>query len=43
MEKCPKCGGRMSRGAPHAEGDAYQLECLACGYIERVSCQPKEY
>jgi hypothetical protein len=43
MEKCPKCGAYMSNGAPHAEGDAYQKECHGCGYIERVSCQPKEY
>jgi hypothetical protein len=31
FEKCPSCGGRCSRGAPHSEGAAYQLECLDCG------------
>jgi ribosomal protein S26 len=43
MEKCPKCGGRMSRGAPHDEGSAYQLECLDCGNIIPVSKEPRQY
>ena len=25
--KCPKCGAEMSKGAPHAAGNAYQHEC----------------
>ncbi len=36
-EKCPRCGGRLTRGAPHDEGYIYQLECIDCGYIEGVT------
>ncbi len=35
--KCPNCGGYMSRGAPHSEGDAYQWECISCGKVIPVS------
>jgi len=36
-EKCPKCGGYRSRGAPHDEGWIWQWECTQCGSIEGVT------
>ena len=33
--KCPKCGSRMTQGAPHVQGGA-QWECHHCGYIKIV-------
>lgn len=37
MDKCKKCGSkRISRGVPHGDGYAYQIECSDCGYIEPV-------
>lgn len=33
QENCPKCGSSNTMfGAPHSEGDHYNLECLSCGY-----------
>lgn len=36
-DKCPKCGGRMSEGAPHVAGNVKQSECHGCGHIEVTS------
>jgi len=36
-DKCPKCGGRMSQGAPHVAGNVKQNECHGCGHIEVTS------
>lgn len=36
-DKCPKCGGRMSEGAPHVSGNVKQSECHGCGHIEVTS------
>jgi len=33
-KSCPKCGHRMSYGAPHGEGPVGQWECHSCGYVE---------
>lgn len=30
---CPKCGSRMTCGAPHGEGIVVQWECHNCGTI----------
>lgn len=35
--ECPKCGSRMSIGAPHdPERDKWQYECHNCGKIVTV-------
>lgn len=32
---CSKCGSsNIHFGAPHSEGDHYNVECLSCGYAE---------
>jgi len=36
-DKCPKCGGKMSQGAPHVGGNVKQNECHGCGHIEVTS------
>ena len=35
--RCERCGSpNITNGAPHADGDKYQVECHACGHIERA-------
>jgi hypothetical protein len=31
--KCPKCGNKMTQGAPHCDGYIYQWECHCCGKV----------
>ena len=36
MKKCPKCGSTMSCGAPHSDGDAYNMNVIIVDIL-RVS------
>lgn len=36
--RCIKCGSTsITNGAPHSDGDLYQVECHTCGFIERIN------
>ena len=35
--RCPKCGARMSIGAPHSDYAVNQWECHYCGTVVEVT------
>lgn len=44
MDKtCPRCGSRMTMGAPHVDGPVVQWECHGCGKVVIEHANPSEH